>query len=517
MAVHSLADHVKHLRMTNLTPLIVCVGILIVLSDPYLIRVQRDLNHIETIRQHLYKFDDKAFKDNQIKSIGGPFLLTSQLAGVLPIKPSIRLMDEQSVFVEPYTRVVIKGIEGSFRVMLDLPFAVVVHNDMEYSEITKGLGPDFGIEVSSESVVLWKESRTTPKTTEGFKGFWNILNDLEVYLAEEEERSFAVYRILSNDTNKAGKSHDTIIVNLVGPDNRFGFEKLDLQLSKKRRFARPVRLHGAPIRKGFLESRYEWNRVARSYFAVVRVNGTGGVKQVSEWKKRNTPLVDAQPGDYLFVRNIRFNRSVLRLQERLLAAAFADRPEVKSIQVGHFKDSFPDLNRYLAGLGEGPPDVSFDSLSIFVDRDLARGNTPIEVMGIKIQAGEISFWGLIILIGVQLYFAIHFSAFTSELKTNRDIPRVPWIGVYGGLIPSLMLLAGVVVLPAYTAGTIAYSAVIYRDGNWWYWALGGVSFILAVATLVSIVLFLKDAKSKEQQKNLKTSVSYLREKGSDSF
>ena len=120
-------------------------------------------------------------------------------------------------------------------------------------------------------------------------------------------------------------------------------------------------------------------------------------KQPAEFVK--IPLKGLQSGDEVLSRYLDGGRTVQRLF-----------PELKQIVRLLPSANYSDIERYLIG-------------------QIREKSTPINVFGLKINNNLISFWGVVLLLSVQLYFVLHYRVLVSMIKTTGDI-QYPWIGLY---------------------------------------------------------------------------------------
>lgn len=76
-----------------------------------------------------------------------------------------------------------------------------------------------------------------------------------------------------------------------------------------------------------------------------------------------------------------------------------------------------------------------------------KGEQEIEVIGLKISAGEVTRWGVMFLLAVQCYFWIHLHEFTRKVDPASPGRDVAWIGVYHSLAASLASVLSACLLP----------------------------------------------------------------------
>ena len=89
---------------------------------------------------------------------------------------------------------------------------------------------------------------------------------------------------------------------------------------------------------------------------------------------------------------------------------------------------FPNLDRQASLLDSA--DVS--DLGRHLEARVNRASAAISVFGLPIDVDQISSWGALILIGIQLYFTVHF-ANAARLLPRDELTPFPWIGCYPDL------------------------------------------------------------------------------------
>lgn len=143
---------------------------------------------------------------------------------------------------------------------------------------------------------------------------------------------------------------------------------------------------------------------------------------------------------------------------------------------GAFDFSFRELSR----VTEGYRNVDLNILGIIVESEARRAGQQIETFGLKLPAAVVGVWGLPILLAVQLYFLVNLVVFAQHAFAEPEpanVPPVPWIALYPGLLPRLLMLSSAVILPlsVHVAVTAMHVGRVGEPGL-------GLAWIAAVAT-----------------------------------
>lgn len=141
-------------------------------------------------------------------------------------------------------------------------------------------------------------------------------------------------------------------------------------------------------------------------------------------------------------------------------------------QSGAFKTSFYDLD----AAAHEYETLGFDQVSKLLSDDSPRGSEVFEAFGLKFPAGQITVWGDVLLLGVQLYFLIYLRQLSGKLNADDAGWDVPWIGMNSSALSAVICFFTFAVLPVFTAicvgwqGAIrAYIGYLYRtDNRFWF-------------------------------------------------
>ncbi len=164
----------------------------------------------------------------------------------------------------------------------------------------------------------------------------------------------------------------------------------------------------------------------------------------------------------------------------LHAADFIDVPA----RCDSFDKCFPDLAKATTGVDI----LKLDDLKTQLIGQLDKGDSVFEAFGLKVPQSQLTFWGIAIVLCVQLYLFLPLKELQPKLKEGDSGWEVAWIGVYGSFPSRLVFFGSVVVLPFTTVGLIVFRAVasVARDSgirawqSWVQFGCLGISLILCV-------------------------------------
>lgn len=112
-------------------------------------------------------------------------------------------------------------------------------------------------------------------------------------------------------------------------------------------------------------------------------------------------------------------------------------------RVGAFDTSFPDLAQAAHDLAT----LELDDIEKFIAGEAAKGTEVFEAFGMKFPAGQITLWGIIVLLGVQLYFFVYLKQLSGKLGPTDAGWDVPWIGMTTAPLAQVIYFITVLFLP----------------------------------------------------------------------
>jgi hypothetical protein len=120
------------------------------------------------------------------------------------------------------------------------------------------------------------------------------------------------------------------------------------------------------------------------------------------------------------------------------------------------EESFPDL----AAAATEADDDSLVGLKAKLDNDAANQQA-FEAFGIKFPSEQVTRWGAVVLLGVQLYLFMYLKRLLKKLKPDDPGWDAPWMAMDSSAIARVMLFASIAVLPSVAAVLILFKAELH--------------------------------------------------------
>jgi hypothetical protein len=141
-------------------------------------------------------------------------------------------------------------------------------------------------------------------------------------------------------------------------------------------------------------------------------------------------------------------------------------------KVGEYKKSFSDLEKAAHDF-DG---LDFDDIEKILDANATKGGEVFEALGIKIPVDQVTIWGTVILLGVQIYLLLFLRQLNGRLGPADAGWDVPWVGMDQTKFAQCVLFLTVVVLPCLATGVLGGRAILlmatdYRDNPGHFWSL----------------------------------------------
>lgn len=138
--------------------------------------------------------------------------------------------------------------------------------------------------------------------------------------------------------------------------------------------------------------------------------------------------------------------------------------EFPTIRLGVFKESFSDL----AAAAQGAmSELDLETVEALIHDEAAKGPDVFEAFGMKFPAGQVTLWGDILLLGIQLYFLAYLGQLAGKLKPDDPGWDVPWVGMDSSGLSDSIFYASVVVLPFSAAILLGLQATVRLSFGCW--------------------------------------------------
>jgi hypothetical protein len=184
---------------------------------------------------------------------------------------------------------------------------------------------------------------------------------------------------------------------------------------------------------------------------------------------------DAEGRSNLITRiSIPFNLSPSRLKESEMRKFYGD------WRNGTYEDAFPEL---LAASSDFQT-VSIASASERIKKLQSNGDQVIEAFGLKIPAGQITRWGGIILIVVQIYFLVQLSDLLRKIRLSDPAWNASWMAFHKSRIDFGLTLFSACIVP-FVGACLIGAKVRITDHP--IWQMICEALILLLSAIVSAV------------------------------
>jgi hypothetical protein len=164
----------------------------------------------------------------------------------------------------------------------------------------------------------------------------------------------------------------------------------------------------------------------------------------------------ADTNHYLYVPVTSSLQVVFTQHKLLLTMSVMDDLQIPPlICPGSFERSFPDLSKATRELDALP---LVDAEKSLID-EASRGGDTFEAMGVKFPAEQITGWGVVLIVGLQLYLFTYMRRLVSRLGPQADAWDAPWIGLDDSKTARLILFVSTVALPLTAVAVLAELAI----------------------------------------------------------
>jgi hypothetical protein len=153
---------------------------------------------------------------------------------------------------------------------------------------------------------------------------------------------------------------------------------------------------------------------------------------------------------------------------------------------GNFATSFPDLDRATAGIQS----LDLDSVSRYLQANSSSSEV-FEAFGLKIPSEQVTAWGTVVILCIQLSLYIYLRGFKNPLEPSDKAWDVGWFAVNDAFLPRSAFFITVFLLPAMTVFFLTKHFVDQRTENGLrstFHAIGNVYGFVRAIILVLVLL-----------------------------
>jgi len=193
-------------------------------------------------------------------------------------------------------------------------------------------------------------------------------------------------------------------------------------------------------------------------------------------------------GEYKFVFTVvSINRTVIN--QTALQMSFSSGTgdsRTSDFRTGSFETAMSDL----AKATRSTEQEDLDRLSSRIYAEATKGEEAFEAFGIRFPSEQVTIWGVLVLISVQLYFVMYLRRLSNKLMPDDPGREMPWVAMDAWWLARLMLFVSVVLLPLCAASFILlrFASQLVLDG--WSWHLVHIFETLGFWDKVALILML---------------------------
>jgi hypothetical protein len=107
--------------------------------------------------------------------------------------------------------------------------------------------------------------------------------------------------------------------------------------------------------------------------------------------------------------------------------------------------------------------LTFDRLASILASQRKHSVQTFEAFSVKFPSEAIARWGIVLLLGVQLYLLIHLA---SVKMGKKEEPQVAWIPLYLDVLPQAVFVLTISLLPVFTTCAVSRFGTISANHLW---------------------------------------------------
>jgi len=150
---------------------------------------------------------------------------------------------------------------------------------------------------------------------------------------------------------------------------------------------------------------------------------------------------------------------------------------------GTFDGSFAELIQETGGLDF----EELEQVEKSVAERLARRSEEFEAFGMKFPVAQITVWGTVILLGIQLYFFVYLRQLSEKLGSNYPTPDTPWMFLDRSRLARVICFATATILPVIAMLSLGCRASLRLTAG--YWAPDSWHLLVRIGSWDHVVFF----------------------------
>jgi hypothetical protein len=166
---------------------------------------------------------------------------------------------------------------------------------------------------------------------------------------------------------------------------------------------------------------------------------------------------------------------------------------------GSFDNAFKELNSVMPGIAT----LQISDAVARVESEAATAEKSVSLFGFTLPISQLSSWGTLVILGIQLYFWLHLYELAGRIEPNADGWDVAWIGVYRSSASATSVVVSCAVLPLIAVILMVTRIVLIAYYRSVTIALAAAAIILSVSlawmTVLRLLNLRKLAKNRQEE------------------
>jgi hypothetical protein len=135
----------------------------------------------------------------------------------------------------------------------------------------------------------------------------------------------------------------------------------------------------------------------------------------------------------------------------------------KNWKTDEFNVSFRDLDQATKGLES----LEFEDIKKIISDEASKGPEVFEAFGMKFPARQVTLGGIVVLLGVQLYFFLYLKQLSGKLRSDDAGWDVPWIGMNQSRAGLFFFFTTLVLFPISAIALLVGKAISQSTRDYW--------------------------------------------------
>ncbi len=151
----------------------------------------------------------------------------------------------------------------------------------------------------------------------------------------------------------------------------------------------------------------------------------------------------AEHANYVILIPFKTEKTMISRKKEIMRVLDID---PKIIPAASFKQSFPTVTKFMSGRGDS---TKLTDLYKMVNQEVEQysESQKLNVMGLKLDSGNVIKFGAIILISIMVYYWLLLRVLVYKLMSNNKAFEIPWIGIFPDTLSFILTVLSTIFIP----------------------------------------------------------------------